>query len=96
MVTNDWSIEIMRRPFKIYELEKDSIYSSLNDLVRKYMYCPGCLTNTVDIKHKVTLLSSIGIDVDDIVYVCDCCNKRVDPIGLNEMREEKINRINKK
>ena len=72
MVTNDWSIEIMRRPFKT----NDSIYSALNELVRKYMYCPTCLTKTVDINHKVTLLSSIGIDVDDIVYVCDCCNKK--------------------
>lgn len=76
MVTNDWSIKIMRRPFKIYPLEPDSIYSALNELVRKYMYCPTCLTKTVDINHKVTLLSSIGIDVDDIVYVCDCCNKK--------------------
>jgi hypothetical protein len=96
MVTNDWSIEIMRRPFKTYPLENDSIYSTLNELVRKYMYCPGCLTKTVDINHRVTLLSSIGIDVDDIIYVCDCCNKKVDPITLDSVREEKINRINKK
>jgi hypothetical protein len=95
MVTNDRSIKIMRRPFKIYPIENDSIYSTLNKLVRKYMYCPGCLTKTVDINHKVTLLSSIGIDVDDIVYVCDCCNKKVSPLTLSEMREEKINRIKK-
>lgn len=85
----------MRRPFKIYPIENDSFYTNLNDLCRKYMYCPGCLTKTVDINHKVTLLSSIGIDVDDIVYVCDCCNKKVSPLTLSEMREEKINRIKK-
>ena len=95
MVTDNWSIEIMRRPFKTYPVENDSIYSTLNDLVRKYMYCPVCLTKTVDINHKVTLLSSIGIDVDDIIYVCDCCNKKVSPLTLSEMREEKINRIKK-
>lgn len=59
------------------------------------MYCPTCLTKVVDIKHKVTLLSSIGIDVDDIVFVCEYCNKRVNPITLSEMREEKIKNINK-
>ena len=85
----------MRRPFKIYPIENDSIYSTLNKLVRKYMYCPSCLTKTVYINHKVTLLSSIGIDVDDIIYVCDCCNKKVSPLTLSEMREEKINRIKK-
>jgi hypothetical protein len=84
----------MRRPFKIYPVENDSIYSTLNDLSRKYMYCPTCLTKTVDIHHKVTLLSSIGFDVDDIVFVCECCNKRVNPLNLREVREEKINRIN--
>jgi hypothetical protein len=84
----------MRIPFKIYPLENNSIYSTLNDLVREYMYCPNCLTNTVDINHKVTLLSSIGIDVDDIVFVCKCCSKRVDPITLDKMRDEKIKRIN--
>ena len=73
----------MRRPFKT----NDSIYSTLNELVRKYMYCLSCLTKTVDINHRVTLLSSIGIDVDDIVYVCDCCNKRVDPITLDKRRK---------
>ena len=95
MATNDWSIEIMRRPFKIYPLENDSIYTNLNDLCRKYMYCPNCLTSTVDLKHKVTLLSSIGIDADDVIFVCECCNKRVSPLTLSEMREEKINRIKK-
>ena len=85
----------MRIPFKIYPVENDSVYSTLNDLSRKYMYCPTCLTKTVDIKHKVTLLSSIGIDVDDIVFVCEYCNKRVNPITLSEMREEKIKKINK-
>jgi hypothetical protein len=84
----------MRIPFKIYPLENNSIYSTLNDLVRKYMYCPVCLTKTVDINHKVTLLSSIGIDVDDIVFVCECCSKKVDPITLDKMRDEKIKRIN--
>ena len=84
----------MRRPFKIYPIENDSIYTNLNDLCRKYMYCPNYLTSTVDLKHKVTLLSSIGIDVDDVVFVCECCNKRVSPLTLSEMRDKKIKRIN--
>ena len=83
----------MRRPFKIYPIDK--VFTQLNDLCRKYMYCPNCLTSTVDLKHKVTLLSSIGIDVDDVVFVCECCNKRVNPLNLREVREEKINRIKK-
>ena len=94
MVTNDWSIEIMRRPFKIYPLS--DTYLSLNDLVRKYMFCPNCLSKTVVMKEKTTLLSSIGLGVDDVVYICDSCNKRVDPMTLKEVREEKINRISKK
>ena len=83
----------MRRPFKIYPIDK--VFTQLNDLCRKYMYCPNCLTSTVDLKHKVTLLSSITIDVDDVIFVCECCNKEVSPLSLNEMREEKINRIKK-
>jgi len=93
MVANNWCNKVMRIPFKIYPL--GDIYSSLNDLVKKYMYCPNCLSKTVVMKEKTTLLSSIRLDVDDVVYICECCNKRVDPMTLKEVREEKINRISK-
>lgn len=93
MVTNNRSYKVMRRPFKVYSIENDSIYSSLNNLVREYMYCSDCLTKTLQLKHRVNLLSSIEIDADDLVYVCDCCDKMVEPINLDRVREEKINRI---
>lgn len=38
------------------------------------------------------LLSSVGIDVDDVVYVCDS-NKKVNRITLENVR--KINKIRK-
>jgi hypothetical protein len=77
-----------------YSSNSQKIRVLTENWVCEYMYCPNCLTSTVDLKHKVTLLSSIGIDVDDIVFVCECCSKKVDPITLDKMRDEKIKRIN--
>lgn len=84
----------MKIPFRIYEL--NDIYESLNELANKYLYCPKCLCKNIDLKCQATLLSCIGLDVDNVIFFCKSCNKKVHPLHLNEMREEKINRINKK
>lgn len=86
----------MRRPFKKYPIDpKDSIYF-LDELATKYLYCDVCLNKNVHLWNKVTLLSSIGLDVDDLIFVCSCCEKQINPLNKSEVREEKINRINKK
>ncbi len=47
----------MKIPFKIYPLDDYIKYSNLNDLTRKYLYCPLCFNKSLDLKVQETILS---------------------------------------
>lgn len=85
----------MKIPFKIYPLDDHIKYSNSNDLIRKYLYCPLCFNKSLDLKVQETILSVFYIKAPEPVFVCSACNKKVEPINLSEMREEKIKKINK-
>ena len=86
----------MRIPFKIYELD-DSYYNiKLNEIVHKHFHCQKCFCKSVSLRIQETLMSVIGFDVGEPVYFCSKCDKIINPLTLDQMREEKINRINKK
>jgi Zn finger protein HypA/HybF involved in hydrogenase expression len=85
----------MRIPFKIYELD-DSYYNiKLNEIVHKHFYCPKCFSKSVSLRTQETLMSVIGFDVAEPVYFCSKCDKMIYPLTLDQMREEKINKIKK-
>lgn len=84
----------MRIPFKVYELD-DSYYNiKLNEIIHKHLYCPKCFTKSVSLREQETLLSVIGLGLSEPVYYCSKCNKMTDPLTLDQIREEKLKKMN--
>lgn len=84
----------MRIPFKIYKLNDVYYNNKLNEIVHKHFYCPKCFTQSVSLREQETLLSVIGFGLSEPVYYCSKCNKMVDPLTLDQIREEKLKIMN--
>jgi hypothetical protein len=84
----------MRIPFKIYELDDVYYNNRLNEIVYKHFYCPKCFTKSVSLRTQETLLSVIGFGLSEPVYYCSKCDKKIEPLTLDQIREEKLKKMN--